>query len=178
MDGGGEYVEFRNFCQDLGIELLSSGRDNPPVGCRVKPQNRIILNVVRTVLHSSDLPPQFWSEAARYAVYTLHRTVSSDSKISPHEAFFGFSASVKHFRAFGSPCWVHLQKERRAGRKLADRATEHRFLSFENSTGVYYRLLSLNTGKIVTSKHATFNEEPVIRRALTELPNLSMDLAM
>ena len=69
LDGGGEYVEFRNFCQDLGIELLTSGRDNPD-GCRVEPQNRIILNVVRTVLHSSDLPPQFWSEAARYAVYT------------------------------------------------------------------------------------------------------------
>ena len=63
LDGGGEYVEFRNFCQDLGIELLTSGRDNPD-GCRVEPQNRIILNVVRTVLHSSDLPPQFWSEAA------------------------------------------------------------------------------------------------------------------
>ena len=65
---------------------------------------------------------------------------------------------------------MHLQKERRAGGKLADRATEHRFLSFENSAGVY-RLLSLNTGKIVTSKHVTFNEEPVIRRALTKLPN-------
>ncbi|CAM9613116.1 unnamed protein product [Heterosigma akashiwo] len=170
LDGGGEFVvEFRNFCEDLGIELLTSGRDNPD-GCRVEPQNRIILNVVRTVLHSSDLPPQFWSEAARYAVYTLNRTVSSDSSISPYEAFFGFAASVKHFRAFGCPCWVHLQKERRAGGKLAGRATEHRFLSFENSTGVY-RLLSLSTGKIVTSKHVTFNEEPVIRRALTKLPN-------
>ncbi|CAM9879758.1 unnamed protein product, partial [Heterosigma akashiwo] len=169
VDGGGEFVEFRNFCEDLGIEMLTSGRDNPD-GCGVEPQNKIILNVVRTVLHSSDLPPQYWSEAARYAVYTLNRTVSSDSSISPYEAFFEFAASVKHFRAFGSPCWVHLQKERRAGGKLADRATEHRVLSFENSTGVY-RLLSLNTGKIVTSKHVTFNEEPVIRRALTKLPN-------
>ncbi|CAN0002253.1 unnamed protein product [Heterosigma akashiwo] len=58
LDGGKEYVEFNNFCEDLGISLMTSGRDNPD-GSRVERQNRSIMEIVRSVLYSSDLPVQF-----------------------------------------------------------------------------------------------------------------------
>ena len=89
---------------------MTSGRDNPD-GSRVERQNRSIMEIVRSVLHSSDLPVQFWSEAVRYAVHVLNQTCLTDNVALPF-VFYGHSASIKRCCTFGSSCWVHVQKER------------------------------------------------------------------
>ena len=69
--------------------------------------NRTIQQMARAMLDDSGTPDTFWGEAAHTAVNILnkaHVRVKSDK--TPYELWYGNFPSVKHFRVFGSKCFV------------------------------------------------------------------------
>ena len=87
----------------------------------VERRNRTMLNMVRCMLREKHLPHDFWAEAVSTAAHILNRcpTKRLDS-LTSEEAWSGLKPSVKHFKVFGSLCYMHVPEHNR--RKLDSRA--------------------------------------------------------
>ncbi|CAM9218838.1 unnamed protein product, partial [Heterosigma akashiwo] len=169
MDGGaqgGEFSRIRHFSDAHGIKVLPTARGNPDGNALAEISIGKICYKMRATLHVSSLPHSYWSEALHHAVETTNRipTQGLENCVSPYEKWYGHLPSVRHLRAFGSPCFVYEPVELRPG-KLSPRGLAHKFLSYGSSTGVY-RLLSPNN-TVIMSKHVVFNEKDVVTHSST-----------
>ncbi|GKV53076.1 hypothetical protein SLEP1_g59622 [Rubroshorea leprosula] len=70
-DGGGEFTskEFQNFCENNGIRHFLIVLRSPQQNGVVEQKNRTILNMVRSMLRSKNMPKELWAEAVACAVY-------------------------------------------------------------------------------------------------------------
>jgi transposase InsO family protein len=70
-DNGGEYTskEFVNFYKDVGIKRELTTPYNPRQNGVAERKNRMIMEVVKTMIHDQDLPMCLWAEAAMAVVY-------------------------------------------------------------------------------------------------------------
>ena len=70
-DRGGEYMStaFTNYCEEQGIKRFLTAPYSPQQNCVAKRKNRTILDMVRSMLKSKDVPKGFWAEAVQCAVY-------------------------------------------------------------------------------------------------------------
>ncbi|CAA7262723.1 unnamed protein product [Cyclocybe aegerita] len=91
-DRGGEYTgkEFVVHLKAHGTARKQTVHDTPAQNGVAERRNRIIMERVRVLLHSSGLPKFLWGEAARHVVWLLNRTSTKavDGK-TPYEAAFG-----------------------------------------------------------------------------------------
>ena len=79
--------------------------------------NRTNMDLVRSMLHSSDLSKEFWGEAVPTAVYIRNRVPSNSLPTgeTPQHRWIGMSLDLSHIRVFGCKCWfvipkVHMNK--------------------------------------------------------------------
>ena len=70
-DNGEEYTskEFVNFCRDIGIKRELTTPYNPQQNDVAEQKNRMIMEVVKTMIHDQDLPMCLWAEATMTIVY-------------------------------------------------------------------------------------------------------------
>ena len=69
--------------------------------------NKTVQQMARAMLDESGTPATFWGEAAYAAVVILNKTnVQVNSTQNPHELWYGKTPSVKHFKIFGSKCYI------------------------------------------------------------------------
>jgi transposase InsO family protein len=70
-DRGGEFTskEFINFCEQKGIRRFLTAPYSPQQNGVTERKNRTILDMVRSMLKSKNMPKKFWAEAVRCAVY-------------------------------------------------------------------------------------------------------------
>lgn len=65
--------------------------------------NRILLNMVRSMMFFKNVKLMFWGEAALCATYIRNRCPSSViNNRTPYEMWYNRLAAIKHFRIFGS----------------------------------------------------------------------------
>jgi transposase InsO family protein len=86
---GGEFTskEFVNFCEQNGIRRFLTTPYSPQQNGVAERKNRIILDMVRSMLKSKNIPKEFWAEAVRCAVYLQNRCpTASLENITPQEA--------------------------------------------------------------------------------------------
>ncbi len=111
--------------------------------------------MARTMLLAADLQPKFWREAVGTTIYTLNRTqLRPNSEKAPYELWKGRPANVKHFRVFGSRCFI--RREDRAG-KFDSRVDEGIFLGY-SSTRKAYKCFNPKLNKIVESINVKIDE--------------------
>ncbi|GAU30308.1 hypothetical protein TSUD_385290 [Trifolium subterraneum] len=74
-DGGGEYMssEFTALCEQEGIIREVTPPYTPQQNDIAERKNRTIMNMVRSMLNSKDLPKELWGEAVATATYVLNR---------------------------------------------------------------------------------------------------------
>ena len=63
-------------------------------------------------MQESNIPQTFWVEVVHIVVHILnkaHLRPSSDK--TPYELWHGKSTSIKHFRIFGSKCYINNNDE-------------------------------------------------------------------
>ena len=60
-------TEFSKVCQEEDLEL--TGADASSQNGMAKPPNRVLAQMMRCALYSTDLGPEYWSYALRMAVY-------------------------------------------------------------------------------------------------------------
>jgi hypothetical protein len=68
---------------------------------RVERAHLTIANDMRTLLVDSKLGPEFWADAATYAVYTRNRIPGKDQKESPEAIWYGRPPKMDHLQPFG-----------------------------------------------------------------------------
>ncbi|GKV27388.1 hypothetical protein SLEP1_g36561 [Rubroshorea leprosula] len=108
---GGEFTskEFQNFCENNGIRHFLTVPRSPQQNGVVKRKNRTILNMVRSMLRSKNMPKEFWAEAVACAVYLSNLSPSEsvqDEKRSKLDGksekfvFIGYDSSSKGYKFY------------------------------------------------------------------------------
>ena len=77
-------------------------------------KNRHLLDVVRTLLLESFVPPHFWCEALSTAVHLINCLPSPTiNHVSPFSKLFGHSPLYSNLCTFGCVCFVHFPPHER-----------------------------------------------------------------
>ena len=109
------------------------------------------------MMQESNIPQTFWAEAVHTTMHILnkaHLRPSSDK--TPYELWHGKPASIKHFRIFGSKCYINNNDENLG--KFDSRAGEGIFLGYASKIKGY-RCYNKTLRKIVESIDVRFDEE-------------------
>ena len=133
-DSGGEYMshDFQSFLQQKGILSQRSYPYTPQQNGVAERKNRHLLDVVRTLMLESSVPPRFWVEALSTAVYLINHFPSPTLHFdSSYSRLFGVPPDYNSLHVFGCVCFVHLPPIER--HKLAAQAVQCAFLGYSNS---------------------------------------------
>jgi hypothetical protein len=69
--------------------------------------NITVQEMARTMLKDSKLCDIFWVQVVHAVVHILNRGIlRSNNEKSPYEQWKGIPVNVKHFRVFGSKCYI------------------------------------------------------------------------
>ncbi|XP_014497667.1 uncharacterized protein LOC106759161 [Vigna radiata var. radiata] len=158
--GGGEYIsaEFQTYCEKEGIIHELTPPYTPEHNGTTERKNRTIMNMVRCMLKSKELPKFLWGEAVLAATYILNRTPTKRLKdITPKEAWSKIKPNVEHLRVFGSVCFKHVPDQLR--RKLDDKGVPRILVGYHPIGG--YKLYNPETGEAMVSRDVVVDEERV-----------------
>ena len=85
--------------------------------------------MARSIMKENDISQGFWVEAIHTAVHILNKAhLRPNSDKTPYHLWFGRPATIKHFRIFGSKCYIKNNDENLG--KYDDRADEGIFLGY------------------------------------------------
>ena len=154
-DNGLEFVnqEFNDLCAKYGIQRHKTVKNTPQQNGVAERMNRTLLNKVRCLMIESGLSKPYWGEALYNACYLINRSPSRVNEfMTPEEKWSSKKPSLNHIRTFGCVAYVHNVDD-----KLGKRSIKCVFLGYPDGVKGY-RLLSLETYKIITSRDVIFNE--------------------
>jgi transposase InsO family protein len=123
-DRGGEYTSnaFNSFCINHGIKRQLTTAYTPQQNGVSERKNRTLLNMVRSMLTSRNVPKRFWPEALVWSTHVLNRSPTVSVKnMTPEECWSGLKPSITHFRVFGCIAHVHIPDNLR--KKLDDKSS-------------------------------------------------------
>jgi len=130
-DSGGEYMsnEFQDLLQSKGIISQRSCPSTPQQNGVAERKNHHLLDMVRTLLLESSVPPRFLCEALSTSVYLINRLPSPTlNHVSLFFKLFGHSPLYSDLRTFGCVCFVHLPAHER--HKLTAQSVKCVFLGY------------------------------------------------
>ena len=99
---------FAKFLQENGIVAQYTSPGSPDQNGVAERRNRTLLDIVRSMLSSSNLPKFLWTEALKTAVYILNRVPTKAVPKTPFELFKGWKPSLQHVRVWGCPCEIKI----------------------------------------------------------------------
>ena len=101
-DRGGEYLsqEFIDHLRSCGIISQLTPPGTPQWNDVSERRNRSLLDMVRSMMSQTDLPPSFRSHALETAAFTLNRVPSKTVEKTTYEIWIG-KKPVCHFLKFG-----------------------------------------------------------------------------
>jgi transposase InsO family protein len=166
-DRGGEYYgrytedgqapgPFAKFLQEHGIVAQYTMPGSPDQNGVAERRNRTLLDMVRSMLSSSNLPKSLWIEALKTTVYILNRVPTKVVPKTPFELWKGWKPSLRHMRIWGCPSEVRIYNPQE--KKLDPRTISGYFIGYaERSKGYRFYCPSHST-RIVESRNAKFLE--------------------
>ena len=170
-DRGGEYYgrytedgqapgPFAKFLQEHGIVAQYTMPNSPDQNGVAERRNRNLLDMVRSILSSSNIPKSLWTEALKTAVYILNRVPTKAVSKTPFELWKGWKPSLRHMRVWGCPSEVRIYNPQE--KKLDPRTISGYFIGYvERSNGYRFYCPSHGT-RIVESRNAKFLENDLI----------------
>eukprot|EP00253_Pinus_taeda_P014004 PITA_14004 len=163
-DRGGEFTsnEFFYFCEEHGIRREFSTTRTPQQNGVVERMNRTVQQMARAMLDESRTPATFWGEAAYAVVFILNKTnVRVNNTQTPHELWYRETPSVKHFKIFGSKCYIKNTDEKLG--KLEPKADEGILIGYSPHSKAY-KCYNKRLGRIVDSIDVVVHEKGYIPR--------------
>jgi dUTP pyrophosphatase len=158
-DQGGELRRSSTFrrlcCDEFGYILEPTASGTPQQNGLAERPNRTFGRMMRCLLHSAGLGPQFWSFALLHSVWIYNRLPHSTIGVSPYTAFSGKLPLAKYLRVFGCRIIVRQPKEHSA--KLDSNTTTGIFLGY---TATDKNILYIDdiSREIKTATHVIFDE--------------------
>ena len=155
-DKGGEFVSkmFKSWCQDRGIEMQFTHTGESKENGVAERTHRSLMNSVRILLEESGLSQKFWAEAYATAVKNQNSVKHKRTGRIPHLEVYGTYPDWDQFRPFG--CLV-TYLDRKSG-KLGKRGRKGIMVGYNPSNTKGYRVLDMETGKIIYSGNVKFFE--------------------
>ena len=106
-NNGGEYTSqgFEKYLQENSIKHQTIVLYNPQQNGVAERMNRILLNMVRSMMFFKNVKLMFWGEAVLCVAYINNRCPSSTlQNKTPYEMWHDHLPALQHFRIFGSTC--------------------------------------------------------------------------
>ena len=95
-----------------------------------EPRNRILLDMVRSMMSLTDLPLSFWGYALETTTFTLNRAPSKSVETTPYELWFGKKPKLSFLKVWGCDAYVKkLQPE-----KLEPKSEKCVFIGYPKET--------------------------------------------
>ena len=157
-DQGGELghsSKFSTMVAECGFSLEETGPDASAQNGLAERPNRTFGQVMRCILHSSELGPEFWSYALLHAVYIKNRLYHHSIKTTPYQLMTGNQPDLTHLRIFGCRVFVKITGKRKS--KLDHHTSTGIFIGYTASNKII-RYIDEKTGTIKTATHAIFDE--------------------
>ena len=104
-DQGGELAkskDFQNMIGECGFTLEITGSDASTQNGLAENPNCSLVHMVKCLLYSAELPPQYWSFALLHATYIKNRLPHYSLNTTPYKAFTGRKPSLSKLQIFGS----------------------------------------------------------------------------
>eukprot|EP00253_Pinus_taeda_P012844 PITA_12844 len=171
-DRGGEYIykDFLCFCIENGIQKQFTTRYTPQQNGVAERKNRTILDMVKSMLKSKQLPHEYSAEAITCAVYILNRCPTKVvMKKIPEEAWSGQKQTVTHMRVFGCVAYAHVLDKIR--KKLDSKGEKCVFVGYCDQSKAY-KLYNPSTKKLIVSKDVHFIEDEAWDGSLEKAVNV------
>jgi len=150
-----ESYAFQQMARELGYILQPTAPDAAFQNGVVERPNRTLGDMMRTLLHSTNLGPEYWSWALIHAVYLKNRLPHRALGQTPFQAYTGYKPNLKKLRLFGCPVVARLPGKR--PEKLDTHAAMGIFLGYTGTdNNIYYQ--DHLTKCIKISTHVTFDE--------------------
>jgi transposase InsO family protein len=140
-DNGGEYIshEFQALLQQKYIISQRSCPYTPQQNGVAERKNRHLLDMVRTLLLESSVPPKFWVEALSTTVYLINRLPSQQLNFdSPYYRLFGMHPDYHNLHTFSCVCFVHLPSHER--HKLTAQSARCAFMGYSAGQKGFFML--------------------------------------
>jgi len=97
----------------------------------VERMNKTVQQTARAMLDESGTPATFWGEVAFTATTILNKAnVQVNSTQTPHELWYGKTATIKYFKLFERKCFIRRTNEKLA--KFELRADEGILLGYSS----------------------------------------------
>jgi hypothetical protein len=127
--------------------------------------------MARTMLMDSKLTDIFWTKAVHTTIHIQNRVMlRSNTDKTPYELWTRRPTNVKHFRVFGSKCYIKREDGRMG--KFDSRVDKGVLVGY-SSTRKSYKCYNLRLNKVVESINVTIDETG--RQELKEEENESME---
>jgi hypothetical protein len=108
------------------------------------------------MIMDSNLTDIFWTQAVHTTVHIQNKVMlRKNTDKTPYELWKGRPTNVKHFRVFGSKCYIK-REDGRMGK--FDFRVEKRILVGYSSTRKAYKCYNLRLNKVVESINVTIDE--------------------
>jgi transposase InsO family protein len=145
LDQGGDLYEshkFKEIALKHNFNLEPTGAGAPFQNGMVERVNQTLENMMRCLLLSANLGPEYWSFALTHAVYLKNRLPHTATGETPHLSYTGHKPNAKHLRIFGSPVFVKnpgrrpckLDLHTATGKFLGCTATEKYIIYIDDTT--------------------------------------------
>ena len=160
-DQGGELGRskiFQKTVQECKFLLEPTGAGASFQNAIVERGHRSLGNMVRTLLSSANLKPEYWSFAILHAVYIKNRLPhqSLPNHKTPIEQYTGRRPNLEHLRVFGSRVIVKQPHIRRG--KIDDSYTTTGIFLHYNATTRNITYIDNITKEIKIARHVVFDE--------------------
>lgn len=157
-DNGGEFTskEFNLYCEEHGIKRQFSTARTPQQNGVAERKNRVVMEMARTILNDSQMSDKFWGQAVHTSVHILNRgLLRNDTDKTPYELWTSRPSNVKHFRIFGSKCFI--KRDDGKIKKFDSRVDEGVFVGYSSKRKAY-KCYNLRLGKIVETINVKIDE--------------------
>ncbi|KAM1999944.1 hypothetical protein ACFX16_007308 [Malus domestica] len=165
-DRGGEYLsnEFLDYLKECGIVSQWTPPGTPQHNGVSERRNRTLMNMVRSMMSSADLPISFWGYALHTAAYLLNAVPSKSVPQTPYEIWYGKKPSLKHLKIWGCPAYV---KKQDAG-KLEARSVKCYFVGYPKQT-YGYEFYHPDDQKVFVARTAIFMEDEFVLKGTSKI---------
>jgi hypothetical protein len=157
-DNGGEFTskEFMDYYSNHGIKRQFFVARTPQQNGVVERKNRTVQEMARTMIIDSKLTDIFWTQEVHTTVHIQNRVMlRNNTDKTPYELWKGRPTNVKHFRVFGSKCYIK-REDGRMGK--FDSRVEKGILVGYSSTRKAYKCYNLRLNKVVESINVKIDE--------------------
>jgi transposase InsO family protein len=108
-DRGGEFMsrDFKEFCDRHGIKREYTIPSTPKQNGVIERKNISVQQMAMDMMNERDISQTFWVEAIHTSFNILNKAhLRPNIDKTRHEFWFGQPTSIKHFKVFGSKCYI------------------------------------------------------------------------